>query len=460
MRDRLPRVRSRVAAAAVATWAPGDSPGNPPECSMVDSRPPHGHAVAAAAALLLYTVTLAPTVWFWDSGEYVAAAATLGIPLPPGNPFFVLLGKVWITLLSPTGLPVTARMNLLGAASSASATGILSLVAHRVLTGWMRSRVAGGNGDRTAAVVRVAGAWAGAILAATAFTVWNQSNLNEKVYTLSVLAIALVSWLAILWTDRKDRVGSEWLLVLAVYVMALGSTNHLMSVLPAPALALLVLCARAVRETLHSRRSGHRIVRSAASVPRPPRTPAPQLLPVLRLAVGARARVLRAVGHRKDPRLPRPSRPRDLGAHRERPVAPRSCALPRHPCAHALSRARLLPELPVRLFARARVRGPDDAGGPRAGLLLHRLVPPVGLPGRNGARRRLAPHPRSSPSRFSPRPSTGRGRRAPATTRRATGPTTSSRASSPTASALQAGTTTPSRSGICRKWRGSGRTSP
>ena len=209
---------------------------------MVDSRPPYGHAVAASAAvLLLYAVTLAPTAWFWDSGEYIAAAATLGIPHPPGNPFFVLLGKVWITLLSPTGLPVAVRMNLLAAASSAAATGILFLIAHRVLAGWMRSDVGGGSGERTAAVVPVAGAWAGALLAATAFTVWNQSNLNEKVYTLSVLAIALVSWLAILWADRKDRAGSEWLLVLAVYVMALGSTNHLMSVLPAPALVVLVL---------------------------------------------------------------------------------------------------------------------------------------------------------------------------------------------------------------------------
>ena len=393
---------------------------------MVDSRPPYGHAVAASAAvLLLYAVTLAPTAWFWDSGEYIAAAATLGIPHPPGNPFFVLLGKVWITLLSPTGLPVAVRMNLLAAASSAAATGILFLLAHRVLAGCMRSGVGGGSGERTAALVPVAGAWAGALLAATAFTVWNQSNLNEKVYTLSVLAIALVSWLAILWVDRKDRAGSEWLLVLAVYVMALGSTNHLMSVLPAPALVFLVLREKpglflhrgmwvqaAAAVTLGLSLSLFLPIRSvhdplinegeptcesvgdaAAAVfslgrvgcpalaanltreqygkpsilvdpttapfdpqPRsscPPRTPVPQLFPVLRLAVGAGARLLRAARHRKDPHLPRPSRPRDLGARCERPVAPGPRALSRHPRAHPLGRARLLPELPLRLFARA-----------------------------------------------------------------------------------------------------------
>ncbi len=228
-----------------ATYTARFRPPNPPEGSMVANRPPYGHAVAAfAATVLLYVVTLAPTAWFWDSGEYIAAAATLGIPHPPGNPFFVLLGRLWIALLSPTGLSVAVRMNLLAAVSSAAATGTLFLVAHRVLAGWMRSTVRDGNGgseDRAEAVVPLVGAWAGAILAATAFTVWNQSNLNEKVYTLSVLAIAVVSWLAILWVDRKDRAGSEWLLILAVYVMALGSTNHLMSVLPAPALALLML---------------------------------------------------------------------------------------------------------------------------------------------------------------------------------------------------------------------------
>lgn len=208
-------------------------------------RPPYLQALGAAAALLaLYAITLAPTTWFWDTSEYIATAHILGIPHPPGNPLFVVIGKVWSLLLAPTGLSMAVRMNLFAAVTSAAATGFFFLVTHRVLAGWLgAARTEGTTGSEVPLLARLPliGAWAGAILAGTAFTVWNQSNVNEKVYTLSVLVIAAVSWLAIRWLDRKDEEGSGWLLVLAGYLMVLGSTNHLMSLLPGPALLLLVL---------------------------------------------------------------------------------------------------------------------------------------------------------------------------------------------------------------------------
>jgi len=205
-----------------------------------DERPPYAHAIgAAAAALTLYLVTLAPTIWFWDTSEYTATAHIMGIPHPPGNPFFVVVGRAWSILVGLTGASVPVRINLLAAVASAGATGFLFLVAHRILRGWMA-------GDREVGEVwarrlPLVGAWAGAILASSAYTVWNQSNVHEKVYTISLLTIAAVSWLAIRWRDRKDEPGSGWYLVLAVYLMVLGSTNHLMSVLPAPALGMLIL---------------------------------------------------------------------------------------------------------------------------------------------------------------------------------------------------------------------------
>ena len=187
-------------------------------------------ALAGLGAWLLYVVTLAPTTAFWDTSEYIATAHIVGVPHPPGNPFFVIVAKVWTLLLAPLGLSMAVRVNLLAATTSAAATGFLYLVAHRVLHGLR------GEG----AFSRV-GAGASALIGATAFTVWHQSTVNEKVYTVSVLIIAVVSWLAVLWHDRRDEHGSARYLLWAVFLLAVGATNHPMSLLPAPALALFVL---------------------------------------------------------------------------------------------------------------------------------------------------------------------------------------------------------------------------
>lgn len=191
-----------------------------------------GALAAGCGALLLYVITLAPTTAFWDTSEYIATAHILGIPHPPGNPFFVLVAKVWSMLLAPTGLSVAIRINLFAAVTSAVSTALFYLVAHRVLSAVVEN-----------ARVALVGSGAASLIGATAFTVWNQSNVNEKVYTLSVLVIALVTWLAVTWYDRREEQGSERYMLWAIFLLAIGSTSHMMSVLPAPALGLLILLA-------------------------------------------------------------------------------------------------------------------------------------------------------------------------------------------------------------------------
>jgi hypothetical protein len=193
--------------------------------------PPYRVALAASlGVLMLYVLTLAPTTAFWDTSEYIATAHIVGIPHPPGNSLFVMVGRVWTILLAPLGLSVAVRVNLLAAVTSAGASGFFFLVSHRVLWALFDQK------DKA-----IFGALASVMIGATAYTVWGQSTVNEKVYTVSVFIIAAVSWLAVRWRDQHDQPGSERYLLWAVFLMALGSTNHQMSVLPLPALAVFVL---------------------------------------------------------------------------------------------------------------------------------------------------------------------------------------------------------------------------
>ena len=185
-------------------------------------------ALTAGIVFAIYLATLAPTTAFWDTSEYIAAAKVLGIPHPPGNPLFVILAHVFG--LIPLAASYAVRINLFAAVTSAASAGLWFLVAERWLRGIVPHRW-----------TRYAAAFAGILVGATSWTVWNQSTVNEKVYTLSLLSIAVVMWLVVRWGDDEPGTHRDRWLVLIAYVMALTSTNHLMGVLALPALAVYVL---------------------------------------------------------------------------------------------------------------------------------------------------------------------------------------------------------------------------
>ncbi len=193
-------------------------------------RPPYGlAAIATAAVLAIYVVTIAPTTQFWDTSEYIAAAKVLGIPHPPGNPLFVILANVWGQALSFIH-HYALRINLFAAFTSAVASGFLFLVAER----WLQPVIA----DRRA---RAAAAFAGILVGATSFTVWNQSVVNEKVYTTSLLSMALILWLGVHWADARPGWPRDRLMLLIGYLLVLTSTNHMYGVLSASAVAVYVI---------------------------------------------------------------------------------------------------------------------------------------------------------------------------------------------------------------------------
>src|ERR1044071_1888432 len=103
-----------------------------PATDAVRQPPPYSLAgLLALGVLAVYIATVAPTTAFWDASEYIAAARTLGIPHPPGNPLFVILAHTYGLL--PLAKDYAARINLFAATTSAGAAAFWFLVAERWL---------------------------------------------------------------------------------------------------------------------------------------------------------------------------------------------------------------------------------------------------------------------------------------------------------------------------------------
>jgi hypothetical protein len=188
-------------------------------------------AIAALAVFILYFSTISPSAWMWDTGEYMAAAKVLGLPHPPGNPFFILIAHVFGDMPLPGSY--AQHINTMAALASAISAGFWFLVTERILSGWMPK-----------SWQRLTGAALATLIGATAFTVWNQSVVNEKVYTISLFFFTAVSWLMISWTDDPEGPKAERRLLMVAYLLGLGYSNHPAGFLVVPAVGVAILVKR------------------------------------------------------------------------------------------------------------------------------------------------------------------------------------------------------------------------
>lgn len=200
----------------------------------MDRRPPY--ALAGLATLLVltgYVITLAPTVTFWDAGEFIAAAKTLGIPHPPGTPLFVLIGHLWGTWL-PFG-EFAQRTNLLSATLSALGAGCFFLVAHDTLV--RASEDLSGPGAK---LVQAGGGLAAVLIGGFTFTQWQNSNETE-VYAAATFTIAAICWLCLIWRNSRGTPRAPHILLLILYLAGISIGNHLLALLVGPAVVAFLV---------------------------------------------------------------------------------------------------------------------------------------------------------------------------------------------------------------------------
>lgn len=169
-----------------------------------------------AGAFVVYLKTGAPTVGFIDSGELATVACTLGIAHPTGYPLFTLLGRIFSLLPIPASEIV--KLNSMAALFTSLGTVAFFFVILELL-----------EKEKNELQKIVAAAFAAFSLAFSQ-TYWGQ-GVNVEVYSLHILLITLVI-LFFLKAIREER--TVWWYMFS-YTLGLSFTNHLTTILLAPA---------------------------------------------------------------------------------------------------------------------------------------------------------------------------------------------------------------------------------
>ena len=179
----------------------------------------------------VYIRTVAPTVTFWDTGEFIAASYILGVPHPPGAPFHTLLGRIFTLFANPDN--VAFSVNLISVLSGAATALLLYLCSVRLLTRWLNP---GRMADRIAILT---GGAVAALSAAFSTSFW--ANATEaEVYALSMLFTVLAFYLALRWDGAPEDRYRDRLLIFIVYLFFLGAGVHLQCLLTVPGILILV----------------------------------------------------------------------------------------------------------------------------------------------------------------------------------------------------------------------------
>jgi hypothetical protein len=190
--------------------------------------------VVFAIALITYSLTVEPTMSFWDCGEYIATAAKLEVGHPPGAPLYQMMGA-FFAMFATDASQVALMVNMMSVFSSA----FTILFLFWSLTILLRKLISRFSEIDTPTSIAILGSAAVGSLAFTFSDSFWFNAVEAEVYAMASLFIALLFWLGLRWEQDMDTPrANKWLLLISL-IIGLSFGVHFMALLTIPAIGFL-----------------------------------------------------------------------------------------------------------------------------------------------------------------------------------------------------------------------------
>ncbi len=187
-----------------------------------------------AISLLVFSITVEPTVSFWDCGEYIATSAKLQVGHPPGAPLYQMLGA-FFAMFAFQKSDIALMVNMMSVISSAFtvlfAFWSSTIILKNIISSFSVI-------DKSGYIAILGSATVGALTLTFSDSFWFNA-VEAEVYAMATLLISLLFWLGLRWEqDMNSPRGNRWLLLISL-VIGLSFGVHFMALLTIPSIGLM-----------------------------------------------------------------------------------------------------------------------------------------------------------------------------------------------------------------------------
>lgn len=188
-----------------------------------------------AITLIVFTLTVEPSLSFWDCGEYISTAAKLEVGHPPGAPLYQIMGAFFGLFAFNDNQKIALMVNMMSVFSGAFTVLFMfwssTKLMRKVLLNYTEI-------DVNKQIAILGSSFVGALTLTFSDSFWFNAT-EAEVYSMATFLIAILLWLGLKWEEQMlEPNGNKWLLAIAL-VIGLSFGVHFMALLTIPALGMI-----------------------------------------------------------------------------------------------------------------------------------------------------------------------------------------------------------------------------